>query len=63
VKRLADNKTILAYESIEIDMWRGTEKEHFVRPKWGFYRSLKSKYMLGSEQDIVRFADFKVIKY
>ena len=50
-------------ESNEIDMWRGTEDEHFVRPKWDFYRSLKSKDMQGSEQDKIRFVDFKVIKY
>jgi hypothetical protein len=62
VKRVSDNKTIMAYESSNIDMWRGTKKEHFVRPKWGFYRSLKSKHMLGSEQDTIRFADFKIIK-
>jgi hypothetical protein len=62
VKRLSDNKTVLAFESDEIDMWRGTKKSHFVRPKWGFYRSLKSKDMLAAEQDIIRFADFTVIK-
>jgi hypothetical protein len=62
IKRLSDNKTVVAYESNNIDMWRGTKKNHFVRPKWGFYRSLKSKEMLTREQDTIRFADFKVTK-
>lgn len=63
VKRVSDNQIIMVYESNDIDMWRGTEKEHFVRPKWGFYRSLKSKDMLISEQDEIRFADFKIVKF
>ena len=63
IRRLSDNKTVLAYESDDIDMWRGTESEHFVRPKWGLYRSLKSKAMLAAEQDIIRLADFEVTKF
>ena len=62
VKRLSDNKPVLSYQSNKIDMWRGTKSEHFVRPKWGFYRSLKSKHMLTNEQDSIRFADFAVSK-
>lgn len=62
IKNLSDNKTIIAYESTEIDMWRGTQKTHFVRPKWGFYRSLKSKEMLEFREDSIRFADFEVIR-
>ena len=63
VKRMFDSKTVLEYQSDNIDMWRGTQKEHFVRPKWGFYRSLKSKHMLKAEEDSIRFADFEVIKH
>ncbi|MEP1382194.1 MAG: hypothetical protein ABJK64_00215 [Paraglaciecola sp.] len=62
VKRMSDKQTVLAFKSENIDMWRGTQKEHFVRPKWGFYRSLKSKHMLVNEQDSIRFADFEVVK-
>ncbi len=63
IKRLSDSKTVISYESESIDMWRGTKSSHFVRPKWGLYRSLKSKSMLASKQDIIRFADFEVIKH
>ncbi|MEP1552473.1 MAG: hypothetical protein ABJJ44_15670 [Paraglaciecola sp.] len=62
VKRMSDKQTVLAFKSENIDMWRGTQKDHFVRPKWGFYRSLKSKHMLVNEQDSIRFADFEVVK-
>lgn len=62
IKTLSDNKAIIAYSSDQIDMWRGTDKRHFVRPKWGFYRSLKSKEMLAKAEDSIRFADFEVIK-
>lgn len=62
VKRMSDNQAIFDYASENIDMWRGTKKDHFVRPKWGFYRSLKSKEMLASEEDSIRFANFEVIK-
>lgn len=62
VKRMSDNQAIFDFESNNIDMWRGTKKDHFVRPKWGFYRSLKSRHMLASEQDSIRFADFAVTK-
>lgn len=62
VKRMSDNQTVLAYQSDNIDMWRGTKKEHFVRPKWGFYRSLKTKQMLANEKDSIRFADFEIVK-
>jgi hypothetical protein len=62
VNRLSDAETIITYQANDIDMWRGTEDTHFVRPKWGLYRSLKSKEWLASESDTVRFADFEVIK-
>ena len=62
IKRLSDNTPILAFSSDDIDMWRGTEAHHFVRPKWGLYRSLKSKEMLAADKDTIRFADFEVVK-
>lgn len=62
IKRVADDKSIMHFESTHIDMWRGTQSDHFVRPKWGLYRSLKTKEMLAAVQDTIRFADFEVIK-
>ncbi|MBO1254401.1 hypothetical protein J3L16_01735 [Alteromonas sp. 5E99-2] len=62
LKRLEDQVILMEYQSDTIDMWRGTKASHFVRPKWGLYRSLKSKSMLESEEDTIRFADFEVIK-
>lgn len=62
LRRMSDSKLIMDYESDNIDMWRGTAPAHFVRPKWGLYRSLKSKGMLASEYDIIKFADFEVVK-
>ena len=62
VKRLDNNEEVMSYQSDSIDMWRGTKGSHFVRPKWGYYRSLKSKNMLENEVDTIRFAEFTVIK-
>jgi hypothetical protein len=45
-----------------LDMWRGTEGDHFVRPKWGIYRSLAEKENLRIDEEIVRFADFQIEK-
>lgn len=45
-----------------LDMWRGTAGDHFVRPKWGIYRSLAEKDDLRATEEVVRFADFQVEK-
>jgi hypothetical protein len=45
-----------------LDMWRGTAGDHFVRPKWGIYRSLAEKEDLRDEEEVVRFANFEVEK-
>ena len=45
-----------------LDMWRGTAGDHFVRPKWGIYRSLAAKEDLRADEEVVRFADFEVEK-
>jgi len=45
-----------------LDMWRGDAADHFVRPKWGIYRSLAEKESLRSDEEVVRFADFEVEK-
>lgn len=56
-------KQIMSFSSDNIDVWRGTEDEHFVRPKWGIYRSLKTKHMLREQEEQVSFADFVVRKH
>jgi len=63
VIELESKKTVFSYQSDNIDMWRGTNSHHFVRPKWGIYRSLKSKDMLRADEEQVSFSNFKVIKH
>ena len=63
VVEVESGKEVFSFESDKIDMWRGTKDSHFVRPKWGIYRSLKSKHMLRDQEEEVSFADFKVTKY
>lgn len=63
VVELVSGKEVFNFEADNIDMWRGTKDSHFVRPKWGIYRSLKSKHMLREEEEEVSFADFKVTKH
>ena len=41
--RLSDNKALINVNTQNVDTWRGTEPEHFVRPKWGIYRSLRDE--------------------
>ena len=45
-----------------LDMWRGDAADHFVRPKWGIYRSLAEKESLRPDEEVVRFGDFVVEK-
>ncbi|RVU86444.1 hypothetical protein EOL70_03060 [Leucothrix sargassi] len=60
VKRLRDGKSIIELAPTNIDTWRGTEPEHFVRPKWGIYRSLKDIERLRAGEESARFANFVV---
>lgn len=62
VSEVTSNRTVLHLSLNDIDMWRGTKDKDFVRPKWGFYRSLRSKEMLRSEEEKVYFSDFTVQK-
>lgn len=55
-------KVWLSLSETNIDLWRGESSGDFVRPKWGIYRSLRSKEMLRSDEEQVFFADFKVQK-
>jgi hypothetical protein len=59
IKRLSDNKELLAKKVAVIDMWRdGTTQ---CRPKWGIYRSLLSPSMIRDET--ILFDDFKIREY
>jgi len=65
-KRISDGKTIFDIDESELDLWRGTETKHFVRPKWGIYRSILDYDNLRADEETVRFANFivsKVLKY
>ena len=58
LRNLSTGSLLLDYDNQNIDLWRvGAE---FVRPKWGIYRSLKSKEYLRDEQ--VRFDRFCLAK-
>lgn len=62
ISEVVSKRTVLHLSLNDIDMWRGTKEEHFVRPKWGIYRSLRSKEMLRDDEEKVFFADFVVQK-
>lgn len=57
---IVSGEPLLALSLQDIDMLRGESSTDFVRPKWGIYRSLKSKEMLREEEEKVFFADFIV---
>jgi len=61
-KRMRDGKRIFDINVNGVDTWRGTHTEHFVRPKWGLYRSIVYKDSLRAEEENVRFANFVVRK-
>jgi hypothetical protein len=58
LKKVSNDSTMLTFTSSSLDLWRDTST--FMRPKWGFYRSLNSISYLRDE--IIRFADFSLIK-
>ncbi len=62
ITEVVSQKTVVNLSLDEIDMLRGEANRHFVRPKWGIYRSLKSKEMLREDEEQVFFADFSVQK-
>ena len=57
------NEPIIELSLNNIDMLRGENRGDFVRPKWGIYRSLRSKEMLRDAEEKVFFADFSVQKF
>jgi len=62
IRRIRDDQILFDIDESELDLWRGESSEHFVRPKWGIYRSLADADNLRSNEEIVRFANFQVEK-
>jgi hypothetical protein len=60
VKRLGDGNVIFNIDESNLDFWRGGDAGHFVRPKWGIYRSLLDVESLRPEEENVRFANFSI---
>ena len=60
VTRMRDNAVVFDIDERDLDLWRGEDPSHFVRPKWGIYRSILDWDNLRSEEEIVRFANFSV---
>ncbi len=60
VKRLRDGHVVFNIDETGLDFWRGEDASHFVRPKWGIYRSLLDPENLRPEEEDVRFANFSI---
>ncbi len=60
VTRMSDGEVIFNIDEQGLDLWRGEDPSHFVRPKWGIYRSILDLDNLRPEEEIVRFANFSV---
>ena len=59
---IKNNQLLMDLSLDDIDMLRGESSGDFVRPKWGIYRSLRSKEQLREDEEKVFFADFVVQK-
>ncbi|MGB5347732.1 MAG: hypothetical protein WBN23_16310 [Woeseia sp.] len=60
VTRMRDDAVIFDIDERGLDLWRGEDASHFVRPKWGIYRSILELANLRPDEEIVRFANFSV---
>ena len=60
VTRMRDDEVIFNIDETGLDLWRGEDASHFVRPKWGIYRSILDLDNLRPEEETVRFANFSV---
>lgn len=61
VSKLGESQPLIEVNEPNLEMWRSGDldgDDHFVRPKWGIYRSLKSKDLLKDEQ--ISFANFLI---
>lgn len=59
-KRVSDDAVIFNIDEPNLDLWRGESTDHFVRPKWGIYRSILDLDNLRPDEENVRFANFSV---
>lgn len=60
VTRMSDDTVIFDLDERGLDLWRGEDASHFVRPKWGIYRSILDWDNLRPDEEVVRFANFSV---
>ena len=60
VTRMSDDAIIFDIAESGLDLWRGEDPSHFVRPKWGIYRSILDSDNLRPDEENVRFADFSI---
>ncbi len=60
VTRMSDDATVFDIDESGLDLWRGEDASHFVRPKWGIYRSILERDNLRPDEENVRFANFSV---
>ncbi|MDX2462122.1 MAG: dystroglycan-type cadherin-like protein, partial [Gammaproteobacteria bacterium] len=60
VTRMRDDEVIFNIDASGLDLWRGEDVSHFVRPKWGIYRSILDWDNLRPDEENVRFANFSV---
>lgn len=57
---MSDDTVIFDIEDTGLDLWRGEDLSHFVRPKWGIYRSIADADNLRPDEENVRFANFSI---
>lgn len=60
VTRMRDDEVIFDIDAVGLDLWRGEDVSHFVRPKWGIYRSIVELENLRPQEETVRFANFSI---
>ena len=60
VTRMSDDGVIFNIDEQGLDLWRGEDPSHFVRPKWGIYRSILDLDNLRPQEEDVRFANFSI---
>ena len=60
VTRVRDGTVVFNLDEKDLDLWRGEDPGHFVRPKWGIYRSILDWDNLRPDEETVRFANFSV---
>lgn len=60
VTRMSDGMVIFDIDAQDLDLWRGESPTHFVRPKWGIYRSILETNNLRAGEERVRFANFSI---